>query len=173
MSVTETVLRLKAWKSLEMNSTVRFLNFKLMQMAMQSKLSTDHHSKKHRSRQKNSKKMKTRLVYDEDVVKMLNLVLISYQPHTIEHQPNIYTAKQRVIEIVASKKISLKLSINTLHTLHYGLNVMKSSQKDAFKTMLDKSIKLLIHSKQLEARLHSLREFAKNLELHAPSVRTT
>ena len=42
MSVTEALQRLQAWHSLDMNSSVKFVNFKLLQMALQAKIATDH-----------------------------------------------------------------------------------------------------------------------------------
>ena len=175
MSVSETLQRLVAWKSLDMNSTVRFLNFKLMQMAMQAKLNTDHHGPKKRihGRARKSAKRVQRLVYDEDVVKMLNCVLIPYFPDTVDHQPHVYTAEQRAFEVVASKKIVQKLTMNAIHTIHYGLDVMEGRQKEAFENMLERSSTLHSQSKQLEARLESLRVVANALERHAPSVNTT
>lgn len=135
MSVTEALLRLKTWRKCELNQSVKFINFKLMHSAMQCKLETDHphphHEKQMKQLQANiaaiggKAKLQTKLlVYDEDVVKMLNSVVIPYYPIDIEHQPNLYTHEQRAIEVLASKGIRNNLSSNALHTMKYGLDVV-------------------------------------------------
>ena len=76
-----------------------------------------------------------RLVYDEDVVKMLNCVLIPYFPDTVDHQPHVYTAEQRAFEVVASKKMSkifkkLSKDANGCQKMSKGVKKMSKLSKD-------------------------------------------
>ena len=214
MSVTETLKRLHSWKQCDMNVSVKFMNYKLMQMAMQSKLTTDHPQPHHEQQRIKIQKERTRhhsssppptaaasatsaaaaaaartamsakkrsssnnnrapLVYEEDVVKMLNSVIVPYYPLSIEHQPHLYTARERAVEVLASKGIRNNLTINSIHTIQYGLDVMTRCQQEGYKQMLKKSTTLYHEAKQLEERLLSLRESAHDLELHAPNVNST
>ena len=85
----------------------------------------------------NSTAKKQSLVYEENVLKMLNSVIVPYFPSSVDHQPNLFSPEERAVEVLASHVVSTKrpLSINSLHTMDYGLDVMTRCQKEG-KTLL-------------------------------------
>ena len=68
---------------------------------------------------------------------MLNSVIVPYFPSSVDHQPNLFSPEERAVEVLASHVVSTKrpLSINSLHTMDYGLDVMTRCQKEG-KTLL-------------------------------------
>ena len=85
----------------------------------------------------NSTAKKQSLVYEENVLQMLNSVIVPYFPSSVDHQPNLFSPEERAVEVLASHVVSTKrpLSINSLHTMDYGLDVMTRCQKEG-KTLL-------------------------------------
>ena len=110
MSISDALARVSAWRSLEINRDVMFVNFQLMSMALSARLPTDHKdflgrkdSRHRRGRGEHSISKSHSLTFD-DVVWFLEIMVLPYKPRSIEHQPYIYTSEERQAAVLAYRR---------------------------------------------------------------------
>ena len=106
MPLTEAIARISAWRSLDHNQDVHFVNFKLLSLALSARIPTDHRDmldseRDHHGRTSTSGRSRSYSLTYDDVVWFLELMVLPYFPRQIEHQPHIYSDEERRAAVLA------------------------------------------------------------------------
>ncbi len=107
MPIREALGRISAWRSLDINQDVQFVNFKLLSMALSARLPTDHKNVLGRrsDRRRDRVGASHSLTFD-DVVWFLEIMVLPYKPRPIEHQPRIYSSEERQAAVLAYHRLA-------------------------------------------------------------------